>query len=404
MTRDATETEGTITEVSSTARDTAAMPTAGDAHGATSNTRQMGLWRLDSPLGRGAQGRTYRAVHVQTGAIAALKVLDVAELADWKPYDLFDRERAALESLSHPGIPLFLEAGTTDGRRWIAMQLMEGEPLSERLRQGHGLSNERIEDLLDQALDVLAYLHGVSPPIIHRDIKPSNLVVSPSGRLALVDFGSVRTAFRADGGSTMAGTFGYLAPEQLHGEATAKTDLYSLGVSMLALAAGVEGRELPRKGIRVDIGRIPVDGPLKAALTAMTDPDPDLRPASAELARALLHPASSDSAAATDDTSHRTNNNPFSAVFWLLVSLVVVVFSTLFKVVTHLVTRQHDRQRARLEAKTRKELARLDDKQNRQKARLSKVRDTLTNLELKASERRKNILPQQRPPRNPPRR
>jgi serine/threonine protein kinase len=368
----------------------------------------MGPWRLDSPLGRGAQGRTYRATHVETGATAALKILNVQELADWKPYDLFDREKAALQALSHPGIPYFLDAGTTEGQRWIAMQLMAGQPLSERLRHGQPLSLDRTADLLDQALDVLAYLHGLSPPVIHRDLKPSNLIVSDHDRLAIVDFGSVRTAFRADGGSTMAGTFGYLAPEQLHGEATAKTDLFSLGVAFAALAAGLEGQNLPRKGLRVDLDRLLPDGPLKSTLAAMTEPDPDLRPASAAAARQMLRASSAahTSAAPTgSDVAHKppSSGNPISVIFWLVIALLAAVAAATFKLVTHVVTNSQDRQRKRIEDKTRKELARLDAKHGRQRASLSKFQDSLSKLQNKANERG-NLKPQSRPPRNPPRR
>ena len=404
MTR--SDPEGTDSSTD-TATTTIATTTAATASPAAAAQNQMGPWRLDSPLGRGAQGRTYRATHVETGATAALKILNVQELADWKPYDLFDRERAALQALSHPGIPYFLDAGTTDGMRWIAMQLMAGQPLSERLRQGQPIALDRAEDLLDQALDVLAYLHGLSPPVIHRDLKPSNLVVSDHDRLAIVDFGSVRTAFRADGGSTMAGTFGYLAPEQLHGEATAKTDLFSLGVAFAALAAGLEGQNLPRKGLRVDLDRILPDGPFKSTLAAMTEPDPDLRPASAAAARQMLRTstgARSWSAAGSDGARNPPpSGNPISVIFWLIVALLAAVAAATFKLVTHVVTNSQDRQRKRIEDKTRKELARLDEKHGRQRASLSKFQESLSKLQHKANERG-NVKPQSRPPRNPPRR
>lgn len=399
------DTDNASTDTDTVAPETSAPSTIAAGAPAPDTTPQMGPWRLDSPLGGGAQGRTYRATHVDTGAIAALKILNVSELADWKPYDLFDREKAALQALSHPGIPYFLDAGTTNDRRWIAMQLMAGQPLSERLRHGTPLSLDRLEDLLDQALDILSYLHGVNPPVIHRDLKPSNLIVSDHDRLAIVDFGSVRTAFRADGGSTMAGTFGYLAPEQLHGEATAKTDLFSLGVAIAALAAGLEGQNLPRKGLRVDLDRILPDGRLKATLGAMTEPDPDLRPASAAAARAMLRAARPDAAIdSTPDAPRRTSSgNPISAIFWLLIALIAAVATGVFKLVTHLVTNSQDRQRQRIEDTSRKQLAQLDEKHGRQRASLSKFQDSLSKLQHKASERG-NVRPQSRPPRNPPRR
>lgn len=381
--------------------------------GPASAGRQLGSWRLEAPLGRGAQGRTFQASHVTTGAKAAIKILDVAELADWKPYELFDRERAALEALSHPGVPAFLDAGTSEGERWIAMELMEGEPLSERIRRQRPTRPEALVDLLDQALDVLEHLHGASPPIIHRDLKPSNLIVSGAGRLAIVDFGSVRSRLRTDGGSTMAGTFGYLAPEQLHGEATARTDLYSLGVAFAAVAAGVEGRELPRRGLRVEVDRLVEHPALRAALGAMTEPDPERRPESAAAARALLASSGASPGGLAGESSPPVGaparsgpGNPFSLVFWMVIALIALIGSTIVGLVARGVTRSQDRQRRRLEEKNQKAMAKLEERHDRQRQRIDTVRDRFAALEARARKHRERnaILPQQRPPRNPPRR
>ena len=91
--------------------------------------------------------------------------------------------------------------------------------------------------LMSELLDVLAYLHRLSPPVIHRDIKPANIMRRPDGSLALIDFGSVRDVIRdaQTGGSTVAGTFGFMAPEQFAGEATPATDIYGLGATAIAL-------------------------------------------------------------------------------------------------------------------------------------------------------------------------
>src|SRR6185503_9477601 len=82
------------------------------------------------------------------------------------------------------------------------------------------------------------------------------------------------------GGSTIVGTYGYMAPEQLHGQVTPATDLYALGATIVALAGGIEPEDVPRKGLRMDLERhLPtLDPGFRAALLAMTDPDPDKRP------------------------------------------------------------------------------------------------------------------------------
>jgi serine/threonine protein kinase len=125
---------------------------------------------------------------------------------------------------------------------------------------------------------------------VHRDIKPSNILRAPDGKLALVDFGGVLDVARESGGSTIVGTFGYMAPEQLHGQAMPATDLYALGATIVALAGGVEPEDVPRKGLRMDLDKhLPtIDAKLREVLTAMTDPDPEKRPQRARDVIALL--------------------------------------------------------------------------------------------------------------------
>src|SRR6185369_6364051 len=110
------------------------------------------------------------------------------------------------------------------------------------------------------------------------------------GKCSLVDFGAVRDAAREQGGSTMIGTFGYMAPEQLHGQAVPATDIYALGATIVALAGGIEPEDVPRKGLRMNLERhLPaLDPSLRAVLSAMTDPEPDKRPQRARDVVALL--------------------------------------------------------------------------------------------------------------------
>jgi hypothetical protein len=126
-------------------------------------------------------------------------------------------------------------------------------------------------------------------------------VRAPDGKIALVDFGGVLDAARDKGGSTIVGTFGYMAPEQLHGQATPATDIYSLGATIVALAGGIEPEDVPRKGLRMDLDAHlkAIDPGLRRALAAMTDPDPDARPQRARDVIALLAKATKSKSQST---------------------------------------------------------------------------------------------------------
>jgi serine/threonine protein kinase len=243
-----------------------------------------GRFRLGPPLGQGSQAETFLArdqdgeAKGKDGEVVVVKRLRLG--GSWKQFDLLEREAKVLSQLRHAGIPRFITtieepAGTFN----LVMERMPGEDL-RALSKRRRLSTIEMRDILIRGLELLDYLHSRSPPVIHRDIKPSNLVRAPDGRIALVDFGGVLEAARERGGSTMVGTFGYMAPEQLHGQATPATDIYALGATIVALAGGIEPEDVPRKGLRMDLDKhLPtLDRGLRAALIAMTEPDPDQRP------------------------------------------------------------------------------------------------------------------------------
>lgn len=251
-----------------------------------------GRFRLGPRLGKGSQGEIFLARDDKAKAFDDREVIvkRLTPRGTWKSFELFEREAKVLSQLRHAGVPRYLATiEEPPGTFNLVMQRAPGENL-RALAARRRLSQLELRDVLVRCLEILDYLHTRTPPVVHRDLKPSNIVRAPNGKIALVDFGGVLDAARDRGGSTIVGTFGYMAPEQLHGQALPATDLYALGATIVALAGGVEPEDVPRKGLRMDLDRhLPnLDADLRAALTAMTDPDPEKRPQRARDVVALL--------------------------------------------------------------------------------------------------------------------
>jgi len=248
------------------------------------------------PIGRGSFAQTLLAVDRHDRRHVALKVLNPRRAADWKSFDLFDREAAVLRGLDHPGIPkvfdIFRAPWEGSNAGFIAMEYVEGESLAEHIAAQRTLPPERVTELLAEMLGVLEYLHTRVPPILHRDIKPAHVIIRHSGAPALVDFGAVRNILLGadEDGSTIVGTYGYMPFEQLMGRATPASDLYALGATFLHLVAG----RPPSHFLAEDGGRLAVPESLpggrafRATIARMLRAAPVDRFASARDARAAL--------------------------------------------------------------------------------------------------------------------
>lgn len=147
--------------------------------------------------------------------------------------EYFAREADTLAQLKHVAIPAITDRFDQRNRHYLVMEYIEGRNLEEEIAATGGgpLSEGLVIDIGRQLCDVLGYLHGLTPPIIYRDMKPSNVMLTPRGRVVLVDFGIARL-FRAARKGTMIGTLGFAPPEQYQGAVDPRSDIYSLGATL----------------------------------------------------------------------------------------------------------------------------------------------------------------------------
>lgn len=205
-----------------------------------------GRWRIEALLGTGGMGSVYRAEHVQIGRKAAVKVLHAELCRSPSERVRFRREARVASRLRSPHVVEVLDFGEDpSGRAYIAMELLEGEPLRAVLQREGRLSPQRTVRLLRQLLGGLSDAHAAG--IVHRDLKPENLWISGSGeseQLRVLDFGIAKwSEARPDSARTQAGlvvgTPEYLAPEQaVGGEVDHRADLYAVGILAFVMLVG----------------------------------------------------------------------------------------------------------------------------------------------------------------------
>ena len=209
----------------------------------------FGHYRILERLGAGGMGVVYRAHDEQLDRDVAIKVLPAASFRDPPARARLLREARTASKLNHPHICTIYEVGEADGQAYIAMELVEGQPLSARLAGG-ALPVEQVLRYGLHLADALAHAHQRG--IIHRDLKSANVIITPEGRAKVLDFGlakrlsgeevaeaTTQTMDSLTGPGAVVGTLAYMAPEQLRGQpADARSDIWALGVMLYEMAAG----------------------------------------------------------------------------------------------------------------------------------------------------------------------
>lgn len=196
------------------------------------------------------------------GRVVAVKALSLRRMTDWKQLELFEREANTLKSLDHPGIPKYIDYLSEDTEKdrgfFLVQELAEGKSLAQMVEDGWRADDEEVARLAKEVLRILAYLGRRRPAVTHRDVKAENIVLEggqAGGRVYLVDFGGVQAAAAGDAlqtGSTIIGTYGYMAPEQFRGQATPASDLYGLGGTLLFVLSGKPPSAFPMDALQID--------------------------------------------------------------------------------------------------------------------------------------------------------
>lgn len=229
-------------------------------------------YQLLEEISRGGQGIVYRAVQTTTKRAAAVKMLLGGAFATERQRARFDREIEIAASLRHPNIVTVFESGETgDGRRYVAMEFVDGISLDQYVHERLGAPATGGRARVDEAMKLMGTIaaavgHAHSSGMMHRDLKPSNIFVDKHGAPRILDFGLARAIEAVSGVMTtleFVGTPAFAAPEQFAGGATAvdaRADVFALGLIIYRVLTGT----MP----------YPIDGPIAALARHATSTDP----------------------------------------------------------------------------------------------------------------------------------
>lgn len=249
-------------------------------------------------VGKGGMGTVYEAVDLLYSLRVAVKEMNNMGLHQQQlieATDAFRREAHLMSRLHHPNLPTMYDYFTEAGRYYLVMDYIEGQTLEDLLsRMPTGkLPVKSVLAIGMQLCVVLDYLHTRPRPIVFRDLKPANIMVTPQGKLFLIDFGIARQFKPGQTQDTLiCGTPGYVAPEQYAGktQTTPLTDIYSLGATLYRLLTGEDPPLSPLLFMPLNSQSQALPTELVQLIKRMMDSDEYSRPTSTVVVgRALQH-------------------------------------------------------------------------------------------------------------------
>ncbi|MBX9693941.1 MAG: serine/threonine protein kinase [Cyanobacteria bacterium] len=256
-----------------------------------------GRYTVDSMLGFGGQGTTFMARLTESGSDigtvgrqVVIKQLILPNYADVRilqdATNRFENGADLLKSLDHPQIVHLLEYFVEDGKAYLVMEFIPGKTLRQIVEDVGSLPLDQVMDLGLQICDILDYLHNREHPIIHCDLAPDNLILTPGGRIKLVDF-DVARVLDSRAHSFIAGRPSYTPPEQFRGTPVVQSDIFAMGAILHYLK---EGRDPPPLGVGPSPDNESELSEIDTAIRACVQFDAANRPQSAQEVRRLLQP------------------------------------------------------------------------------------------------------------------
>ncbi len=243
-----------------------------------------GRYTLEREIGRGGSGTVHLALDEVLGRRVAIKRIGLIPGSDDAGLERAQREARLAAALNHPHVVSVFDLVDDDDVRWLVMEFVDGETLSERVRSSGPLEATEAATLLGQTADALVEAHASG--IVHRDVKPSNILIA-DGAAKLSDFGIARSADDSSLTQTglVTGSPAYLAPEVASGaSATPASDVWSLGASLYHAVTGNPPYEVGDnligalyKLVHDDPPRLAEDHPMAGLLTVMMAREPDQR-------------------------------------------------------------------------------------------------------------------------------